>query len=102
MVVVDQKLNNRSKKMSREQSDGEDSMAETEVVPVDDKAGETEVELCLPRGAGPGLDQIPKDVPVVTQTPECGQTTSYLAQNAGPANPGAWQSTTEGRNTAGN
>ena len=49
--------------MSREQSDGEDSMVETEVVPVDD---ETEVEFCLPRGSDPGLDRIPKDIPVIT------------------------------------
>ena len=49
--------------MSREQSDREESMVETEVVPVDD---ETEVEFCLPRGADPRPDQIPKDVLVVT------------------------------------
>ena len=65
MVVVDQKLKKRSKKMSREQSDGENSIAGTEVVPVEDETEETEVEFCLPRGTGPGPDRIPKDVPIV-------------------------------------
>ena len=52
--------------MSREQSDGEDSLVETEVVPVDDETTETEVEFRQPRATDPVLDQMPKDIPVVT------------------------------------
>ena len=39
--------------MSREQSDGEDSVVETEVGPVDD---ETEVDFRLPHGSDLGPD----------------------------------------------
>ena len=52
--------------MSLEQSDGEDSMVETEVVPVDDKTAEIEVEFRPPRGSDPGPYQMPKDIPVIT------------------------------------
>ena len=63
MVVVDQKLKKRSKKMNREQSDGENSMRETEVVPGGEDTGESEVELHLPHEAGLKPDRIPKDIP---------------------------------------
>ena len=52
--------------MSREQSDGEDSVVETEVGPVDDETAETEVDFRLSRGSDPGPDQMPKDTPIVT------------------------------------
>ena len=52
--------------MSREQSDEEDSMVETEVVPVDDETTETEVEFRRPRGSDPGPDWMPKYIPVIT------------------------------------
>ena len=34
-----------------------------------------------------------------TRAPEWGQTGTVLIRNANPANPGAWQSAAEGRNT---
>ena len=52
--------------MSRVQSDGEDSMVETEVGPVDDGTVETEVNFRLPRGSDPGLKGVKKDMPIVT------------------------------------
>ena len=52
--------------MSREQSDGEDSVVETEFGPVDDEIVETEVDFRLPRESDLGLDQRPKDMPIVT------------------------------------
>ena len=52
--------------MSREQSDGEESVVETEVGPVDDETAETEVDFHLPRGSDTGPDQMPKDMPIVT------------------------------------
>ena len=109
MVVVDQTLR-KSKKMSREQSDGEIGTAGTE----------GEVEFRLPRGTGPGLDGIPKDVPIVTgaagaeagtcdlgQTRRLGplsgvKTISVLAGNAVYTVPGACQSASEGRSAASN
>ena len=48
--------------MSGEQSDGEDSLVGTEVVPVVDETAETEGEF---RGSDPGPDRMPKDIPVV-------------------------------------
>ena len=64
MVVVDQKLKKRSKKMNREQSDGEDSPRETEVVP----GGEDNGELRLPHEAGLKPNRIPKDIPAAMGT----------------------------------
>ena len=53
--------------MSGEQSDWEDSLVGTEVVPVDEETAETEVEFRRPRGSEPGPDRMPKDIPVVTR-----------------------------------
>ena len=52
--------------MSGEQSDGEDSLVGTEVVPVDDETAKTEVEFRRPRGSDPGQDRMPNNIPVVT------------------------------------
>ena len=49
--------------MSREQSDGEDSVVETGVDRFVETA-ETEVELRLPLETGMEPDQIPKDIPI--------------------------------------
>ena len=49
--------------MSGEQSDGEDSLVGTEVVPVDD---ETAVEFRRSRWSDPGPDLMLKDISVVT------------------------------------
>ena len=68
VVVVDQKLKKRSKNMSGEQSDGEGSTAETEVVPGGEDTRESEVELRLPYGAGLTPDRIPKDIPAAMGT----------------------------------
>ena len=76
MVVEDQKLKKRSKKMSGEQSDREDSTVETEVVPGGENTGESEVELRLPHGIGLKPDRIPKDIPAAgadTDTHDLGQ-----------------------------
>ena len=64
MVLEDQRLRKKSKKMSREQSDGEIGTAGTAGVPVEE---ESEVEFRLSRGTGPGINGIPKDVPIVTR-----------------------------------
>ena len=50
VVVVDLKVKNKSRKMSREQSDEEDGVVETEVGRVDDETAETEVDCRPPRG----------------------------------------------------
>ena len=65
MVGLDQKLETRRREMSREQSDGEDSVVETEDGPVDDGTAETEVNLRLPRGSDPGPELVRKDIPIV-------------------------------------
>ena len=52
--------------MNREQSDGEDSVVETEVDPVDDETAETDVNFRPPRGSDLGPDQMPKDIPIIT------------------------------------
>ena len=52
--------------MSREQSDGEDSVVETEDGPVDDGTAETEANIRLPRGSDPGPELVPKDILIVT------------------------------------
>ena len=52
--------------MSREQSDGDDSVVETEGGPVDDGTAETEVNFRLPRGSDPGPEGVPKDIPFIT------------------------------------
>ena len=66
--------------MSREQSDGEDSVVETEDGMVDDGTVETEVNFRLPRGSDPGPEGVPKYIPFVTgavgaeaDTPDLGQ-----------------------------
>ena len=66
--------------MSQEQSDGEDSMVETEDGPVDDGTAETEVNFRLPCGSDPGPEGVQKDIPIVTgavgveaDTPDPGQ-----------------------------
>ena len=50
--------------MSREQSDGEDSVVGTGVDRFVDATAETEVELRLPLEADMETDQIPKDIPI--------------------------------------
>ena len=62
MVVVGQKLKNRSQKMSQVQSGGEDGMVDTEVGPVDDETAETEVDFRPSRGS----DRVPEDRPIIT------------------------------------
>ena len=66
--------------MSREQSDGEDGVVETEDCQVDNGTAETEVNFRLPRGSDPGLELVPKDIPIVpgavvaeADTPDPGQ-----------------------------
>ena len=66
--------------MSREQSDEEDCVVETEDGQVDDGTAETEVNFRLPRGSDPGPELIPKDIPIVpgavgaeADTPDLGQ-----------------------------
>ena len=49
--------------MSREQSDGEDSVVGTGDL-VDDGTAETEVNFRLPRGSDLGPDRVPKDIPI--------------------------------------
>ena len=61
MVVVDLKVKNRSRKMSREQSEQEDGVVETEVGPVDDETAETEVDFRPPRGT----NRMPDDSPII-------------------------------------
>ena len=53
--------------MSREQSDGEDSVGETGTDGFVDATAETEVELRLPLEVDVGPDQIRKDVPINSQ-----------------------------------
>ena len=49
MVVVDLKVKNKSRKMSREQYEEEDGVVEPGVGPVDDKTAETEVDTSVRR-----------------------------------------------------
>ena len=53
--------------MSRDQSDGEDSVLETEISPFDDGTAETEVNGCLTCGAALGLELL---APIVPGGPE--------------------------------
>ena len=62
MVIVDQKLKNRSRKMSQVQSDGEDDVVETVIGPDDDETAETEADFRQPRGS----DRVPEDRPIIT------------------------------------
>ena len=105
--------------MIGEQSDREDNLVGTEVVPVDDETAETEVEFRQPCGSEPGPDQMPKDIPVVTgaigaetdmrdpgQTcrlgsPKRGQTKTAPVWVANPANYGITQAAAGCRDTDG-
>ena len=51
--------------MNREQSDGEDGVAETEDGQVDGETVEAEVNFCLPHGSDPRPELMPKDIPIV-------------------------------------
>ena len=94
VVGLDQKLEqqkNRSQKMSREQSDGEDSVVGTGDGPVDDGTVETEMNFRLPRGSDPGPDRVQRDIPIVTGavgteavTPAPGQTRQLGAKPKRP------------------
>ena len=61
---IRRKKEESSQKMSREQSDGEDSVVGTGVNRFVDATAETEVELRLPLEADMETDQIPKDIPI--------------------------------------
>ena len=63
MVIGDQKKE-RSQKMNREQSDGEDRVVGTGVDRFVDATTETEVELRLPLEVDMEMAQIPKDMPI--------------------------------------
>ena len=54
MVVVDLKVRNKNRKMSREQSEEEDGVVGTEVGPASDGNRETDVEFRPPRGTNGG------------------------------------------------
>ena len=62
MVVVDQKVRNKSRKMSREQSEEEDVVVGTEVGLASDGNGETEVKFRPPRGT----NRMPEERPIIT------------------------------------
>ena len=61
MVMVDLKVKNKSRKMSREHSEEEDGAVRTEVL-VNDETTETEVDFRPPRET----NLIPDDRPIIT------------------------------------
>ena len=66
--------------MSREQSDEEDGVVETNDGQADDETAETEVNGRLARGSAPGPELVQKDIPIIpgvvgadADTPDLGQ-----------------------------
>ena len=59
------------------------------MAPVDDGIAETEVNFRLPRGSDPGLDRVPKDIPIITGAVGAEVFTSDLGQTETPR-PGHW------------
>ena len=53
MVDLDQRFEEQKQEDESEQSDGEDSVVETDEGPVGEETRETEVNFCMPRGTGP-------------------------------------------------
>ena len=62
MIIVDVKVRNKSRTMSREQSEEEDGVVGTEVGPESNENVETEVEFRPPRGT----NRMPDERPIIT------------------------------------